>query len=113
MSGYSAAKEVDRLSQGRTRNQTQERGQKRVCKASGRPADLPQNGVRNDAGKLLRLELDESKRRLWEDLATVCFLRGSGNSKYRECNCTSGFGHVGRNVQGNLYKTAIFLSSTP
>src|SRR5829696_4932767 len=53
---------------------------------------LSHKWVRNDAGKLLQLEIDESKRRLWDDLATV-LLQGI-SYRHIETVLYERFGHV-------------------
>lgn len=72
MAGYSAAKEVDRLRKGQ--KETKDKSASRGLTTGNKPP-YSHKWVRNDAGKLVRLELDERKRRLWDDLATV-FLEG-------------------------------------
>jgi len=62
MSGYSAAKEVDRLSQGARETKLKNAAEKGLM-GSGRPP-ISHKWVRNEAGKLLRLELDGKQKAL-------------------------------------------------
>ncbi|MBI1258040.1 MAG: hypothetical protein GC204_11265 [Chloroflexi bacterium] len=103
MSGYSAAKEVDRLSQGARETKLKNVAEKGLM-GSGRPP-ISHKWVRNEAGKLLRLELDESKRRLWNDLETV-FLEGVGYTNI-EKTLYERFGHTDERT-GKPYKQRFF-----
>ena len=68
MDGYSAASDIDRLVQGMkaTKDANVRRGI-----YPGRSIPFGLVAVRNEYGKMLRLEVDESQRRLYDDLATV------------------------------------------
>lgn len=89
MSGFSAATQVDNLKKGA--KETKIRSAEKGLSTGSRHA-YSHKWVRNDAGKLVSLELDESKRRLWDDLASV-FLEGV-SYKHIERELFERFGHV-------------------
>jgi hypothetical protein len=68
MDGYSAASDIDRLIHGQ--KATKDANAKRGI-YPGRIVPFGLRAVRNEYGKLLRLEVDESQRRLFDNLITV------------------------------------------
>ncbi len=89
MGGYSASTQVNRLRDGQRETKLKSAA-KGLTTTSKHP--YSHKWVRNEAGKLVRLELDESKRRLWDDLATV-FLDGVGYNQLEKVLYEK-YGHV-------------------
>lgn len=89
MGGYGASTQVDRLREGA--QETKLRNAARGLTTSGRPP-YSHKWVRDEAGNQRGLKLDESKRRLWDDLATV-FLEGV-SYRHIEAVLYERFGHV-------------------
>jgi DNA invertase Pin-like site-specific DNA recombinase/uncharacterized protein (UPF0335 family) len=74
MAGYKAASDIDRLIKGR-QNAMNDRAQRGLPTSSGVP--MSHKLIRDDKGKASHLILDESRKVLWEDLATL-LLEGIG-----------------------------------
>jgi DNA invertase Pin-like site-specific DNA recombinase len=101
MNGYSAATQVDQLIAG-------QRATKEAKTANGifTGSRIPYSHklIRNEYGRGLRLEIDESKRRLFEDAATI-LLEGVG-WKHIEAELYKRFGHMRTN--GNRFTKYYF-----
>lgn len=101
MNGYSAATQVDQLIEG-------QRATKEAKTANGifTGSKVPYSHklIRNEYGRGLRLEVDESKRRLFEDAATL-LLEGVG-WKNVETEMYARFGHS--RADGKRFKTYFF-----
>ncbi len=99
MNGYRAAGEIDRFVASRDNAMTA-RAQRGLPITSRVP--ISHSVVRDpNTGKALRLEVDESKRRLWDDLAILILEGVSWDSI--EIELYERFGHV--NVEGETYYT--------
>ena len=103
LGGFAAASEVDRLSKGARETKLKNVREKGLL-GSGKPP-ISHKWVRNEVGKVVRLEMDESKRRLWDDLATV-FLEGV-SYRHIERELYERYGHIDERT-GKPFKKYFF-----
>lgn len=109
MAGYKASSDIDRLKKA-YQAAAPERA-KRGLPAGGSRVIFSHKLIRNDLGKGERLEVDETYRALWNDVATLLLEGVSWNTLGRELYAR--FGHVGLNGKAWSYSDLHRVLHTP